>query len=192
MKASISPRIAGIAVMAMLPANMALTPPPIARHAPAIAIVEVSLADRTITLTSGDDILGSWPIIAGGSGHPTPSGNFQIRRIVWNPEQAPVGVNDTTTARTRPENNNGPAGTVKIYFREPAYYIHGPRDDGAIGRASSHGCIRMHDEDAIALATLVMELGGEPRSPNWFQRVLNRVTQTREIRLSTPVRILIS
>lgn len=185
--------------MAILPANMVSAPPviatvqdTIARQAPAIAIVEVSLADRTITISAGDDILGTWPIITGGSGHPTPSGNFQIRRIVWNPGQTPPGVNDTTATRPEPDDLDNPTGTVKIYFREPAYYIHGTSDDGSIGRASSHGCIRMRDEDAIALATLVMERGGEPRSPNWFQRVLNRVTQTREIRLSTPVRILIS
>ncbi len=199
MKASTNPRKARIAVWAIPLAGMALAPPSIAAvpdsitsRTTAIAIVEVSLADRTITLRAGDEVLGTWPIASSEPGHPTPPGNFQIRRIVWNPGQTPPVANDSSTTRPATHDRANPAGAVKIYFREPAYYIHGTDDNGSIGLAASHGCIRMRDEDAIALATLVMEHGGEPRSPNWFQRVLNRVTQSREIRLSTPVRILIS
>jgi murein L,D-transpeptidase YcbB/YkuD len=80
-------------------------------------------------------------------------------------------------------------GRVKLFFLEPTYYLHGTNDESSVGRAVSHGCIRMRNEDIVALARLVMEHGGEPREPGWFQRILNRVRSTEEVRLSTPVPI---
>ena len=69
-------------------------------------------------------------------------------------------------------------GRVKIFFAEPDYYIHGTEAEESLGTAASHGCLRMSNDDVIELARLVMEHGGEARSPNWFRRILNRVTDT--------------
>jgi murein L,D-transpeptidase YcbB/YkuD len=80
---------------------------------------------------------------------------------------------------------------VKIFFAEPDYFIHGTEDEESIGRAASHGCIRMRNEDAIALARLVMEQAGDARPPAWYRRVLNRVTRTEEVRLPRPIPIRI-
>jgi murein L,D-transpeptidase YcbB/YkuD len=49
-------------------------------------------------------------------------------------------------------------GRVKLNFR-PLYFLHGTPDDSSIGTASSHGCVRMHNADAIALAVAVMRAG---------------------------------
>ena len=49
---------------------------------------------------------------------------------------------------------------VKIYFRAPYYYIHGTNNPGSIGEAASHGCIRMTEEDAVALARRIERAGG--------------------------------
>jgi murein L,D-transpeptidase YcbB/YkuD len=80
-------------------------------------------------------------------------------------------------------------GRVKMFFRDPAYYVHGTNDVKALGRAASHGCVRMADADIIELAQLVMEHGGEPRDLGWVRRVLNRMRSTEEVRLAAPVRI---
>ena len=82
-------------------------------------------------------------------------------------------------------------GRVKIFFADPDYYIHGTNDESSLGRAASHGCLRMRNEDVIALAKVVMEHGGETRPASWFRRIINRVTDTQEVRLSTPVAIRI-
>ena len=78
-----------------------------------------------------------------------------------------------------------------MFFREPTYYLHGTNDEESVGDAVSHGCVRMRNDDIIELAKLVMKHGGEPREPGWFQRILNRVRSTHEVRLSTPVPIRI-
>jgi lipoprotein-anchoring transpeptidase ErfK/SrfK len=49
---------------------------------------------------------------------------------------------------------------VKIYFRAPDYYIHGTNNPGSIGSAASHGCLRMTEGDAKALARRIQKAGG--------------------------------
>ena len=45
----------------------------------------------------------------------------------------------------------------------------------------------MRNADVMELARLVMQNGGAHRSPAWFQRVINRVRNTQDVRLSRPV-----
>ena len=78
-------------------------------------------------------------------------------------------------------------GKVKLFFREPDYYVHGTRELDSLGEAESRGCIRMRNSDVVALARTVMEHGGASRSASWFRRVMNRVTSTQEVYLSSPV-----
>jgi murein L,D-transpeptidase YcbB/YkuD len=78
-------------------------------------------------------------------------------------------------------------GRVKIFFREPDYYIHGTRELDSLGEAESRGCIRMRNSDVVALARLVMSKGGTPRDPSWFRRVLNRVTRSQEVYLEKSI-----
>lgn len=49
---------------------------------------------------------------------------------------------------------------VKIYFKAPDYYIHGTNNPGSIGSAASHGCLRMTEGDAKALARRIQKAGG--------------------------------
>jgi lipoprotein-anchoring transpeptidase ErfK/SrfK len=49
---------------------------------------------------------------------------------------------------------------VKIYFREPWYFIHGTNNPGSIGEAASHGCIRMTEGDAVAVGHWIEKMGG--------------------------------
>jgi murein L,D-transpeptidase YcbB/YkuD len=80
---------------------------------------------------------------------------------------------------------------VKIFFQPPDYYIHGTRETDSLGQAESHGCIRMRNADVIALARMVMQNGGAPRSAGWFTRVINRIRSTQDVRLSEPVLVQI-
>lgn len=152
------------------------------------AEITVDLSDRRLRMMIGDEEVASYPVAIGKDGHTTPTGTFRVRRMIWNPSWVPP---DEPWARGRkptpPGDPNNPMGRVKIFFAEPDYYIHGTSDEASIGRAASHGCLRMSNEDVIELAKLVMEHGGETRPPNWFRRVLNRVTDTQEVRLATPV-----
>lgn len=125
---------------------------------------------------------------AGKQGHATPRGNFAIQRVIWNPRWVPP---DSEWARGKkprePGDPRNPMGRVKAFFREPTYYIHGTDDEASIGRAASHGCVRMRNEDVIELSRLLVEHGGAPLDPGALQRIINRVRQSHEARLSSPV-----
>ncbi|HYW05941.1 MAG TPA: L,D-transpeptidase [Longimicrobium sp.] len=148
----------------------------------------VDLSDRKLYAMEGGEVTGTYPVAIGQARHPTPKGNFSVRRIVWNPRWVPPDAAWARGKRIRePGDPRNPMGRVKIFFLPPDYYIHGTRDVDSLGEAESHGCVRMANSDVIAVAKRVMEHGGAPRDPTWFQRVMNRVRSSSEVRLSDPV-----
>ena len=133
----------------------------------------------------------TYDVTVGTSRHPTPKGSYKIDWIVWNPSWTPPNSEWARGEKPIGPGPNNPMGRVKMFFRQPAYYVHGTSREDEIGEAASHGCVRMRNEDVIELAQLVMEHGGEVRPPNWFQRVINRFRDTREVTLSAPVPVVI-
>ena len=133
-----------------------------------------SLSERTLTVTRGGETVKVYDIAVGTGKHPTPSGSYAIRRMVWNPRWVPP---DQPWARgkrpTGPGDPDNPMRTVKMYFREPAYYIHGTDAVGSLGRAASHGCLRMDPNDAGELGLMIMENGGVSRDWDWVRGILN-------------------
>ena len=152
----------------------------------------VDLSDRELHVLEGEDVVKSYRVAIGTEQHPTPRGEFRIRRIIWNPRWVPP---DAAWARNRRPREAGdprnPMGRVKMFFQAPDYYIHGTHEEDSLGQAESHGCLRMRNADVIELARTVMENGGERRDPNWFTQVINRVRSTRDVRLSQPVLVRI-
>ncbi len=154
----------------------------------ATARIEVDLSDRSLQLLVGDEVVAAYTVAVGKANHETPTGDFQVRRLIWNPSWTPP---DSEWARdkepTPPGDPNNPMGRVKIFFSEPDYYIHGTEAEESLGSAASHGCLRMSNAEVIELARAVMEHGGETRPAGWFQRILNRFRDTEEVRLAEPL-----
>lgn len=154
--------------------------------------LEVSLEERRLYVLQGEEVRASYSVAVGKPNHPTPAGEFRIRRVIWNPRWVPPKAGWAKGKKPRgPGDPANPMGRVKMFFQEPDYYIHGTNNEQSLGGAESHGCIRMANEDVVQLAQLVMEHGGEPREPSWFQRILNRVRRSSEVRLSEPVTVVI-
>lgn len=152
----------------------------------------VDLSDRELHVVENGETTASYDVAVGKPGHPTPRGEFRIRRIVWNPRWVPPDAEWARDKRARePGDPRNPMGKVKIFFQQPDYYIHGTRETDSLGRAESHGCVRMRNSEVTALARRVMANGGAPRSPGWFQRVINRVRRSQDVRLSNPVLVKI-
>lgn len=150
--------------------------------------ITVDLSDRMLYVSQGDETVREYRVAIGQPRHPTPTGSFRVSRLIWNPRWVPPDADWAREKRPRePGDPRNPMGRVKIFFRAPDYYIHGTRETDSLGQAESHGCIRMRNADVIELARMVMENGGERRSPGWFQRVINRVRSTQDVRLSQPV-----
>jgi L,D-transpeptidase ErfK/SrfK len=123
--------------------------------------LRVDLSERRLYVIEGGKVVKSYPVAVGRRSHPTPTGRFRTGRIVWNPGWVPPNSRWARGMRPRaPGDPRNPMQGVKIYFREPAYYIHGTNDPASIGRAVSHGCIRMTPGDARALARRIQRHGG--------------------------------
>lgn len=150
--------------------------------------LRIGIAERRLYVEMNGVPVDTLLVTVGTDRHPTPTGDFRIARIVWNPSWTPP---DSEWARdqraTPPGDPRNPMGRVKMFFREPDYYLHGTNDERTIGYRGSHGCIRMRNADIVEIARLAMEHGGQPREPNWFQRVFNRIRSTEEVRLSRPI-----
>ena len=123
--------------------------------------LDADLSSRTLKVITNGKVVVTYGIAVGRPKYPTPTGSFQTGTIdynpAWNPPDSPWARGKKPQAPGAPGN---PLRGVKIYFRAPAYYIHGTNNPGSIGEAASHGCIRMTEEDAISLARRIEKAGG--------------------------------
>jgi len=151
--------------------------------------LKVDLGERQLIVLENGNEVERFAVAVGTKKYPTPTGTFRIRKVVWNPPWKPP---DSKWAEGKPPRPPGhpenPMKVVKIFFSEPDYYIHGTDDEDSLGKAESHGCIRMTPDEASRLALLVMEHGGAPMPEPWYRRVFRRKT-TRVVYLKSPVAI---
>lgn len=123
--------------------------------------LRVDLSERKLYVVEGGDVVKTYGVAIGRRDHPTPTGSYRTGRIVWNPAWVPPPREWARNMKARePGDPRNPMQGVKIYFREPWYYIHGTNDPGSIGSAASRGCLRMRTADAKALARLIQDSGG--------------------------------
>ena len=154
--------------------------------------LEVDLSERQLQVIEDGEVVETYPVAIGKPSYPTPKGSFNIRRIIWNPRWVPPDSKWAKNKKARgPGDPANPMGRVKIFFSEPDYYIHGTREVDSLGQAESHGCLRMRNADVIELAKRVMAAGGKPVEPSFVRSVINRIRSTREVRLSSPVNVVI-
>ncbi len=149
------------------------------------------LSTRKLTVRKDGEVVKEFDIAVGRDGYPTPTGLFFVRKIVWNPSWIPP---NSAWARGKSAKGPGhpanPMRLVKIFFREPDYYIHGTPDIESLGAAASHGCLRMDPDDAAELALMIMENSGQERSWDWIKGLLH-IGEERTVRLATPTPLLI-
>jgi lipoprotein-anchoring transpeptidase ErfK/SrfK len=161
---------------------------------PAIAElrIEVDLSDRVLRAIIDGEQVETFAVSVGKDKWPTPEGSFKIRKVIWNPSWKPPNSTWARGKSARPPGHpENPMTRVKIFFKEPDYYIHGTNDEDSLGGAESHGCVRMSAEDATRLGQLVMEHGGKPQPEPWYRRIFRRKA-TKVVYLTEPVAMEIS
>jgi lipoprotein-anchoring transpeptidase ErfK/SrfK len=152
----------------------------------------IDLSDRTLFVMSGDDVVRTFPVSVGTSNYPTPNGAFSIRRIIWNPSWRPPPSAWARDDRPQPPGAiSNPMGRVKIFFREPDYYIHGTFLPSSLGNARSHGCVRMRNIDVVELARMIMINAGSRQDQEWYRTTVANKETSREVNLpkAIPVRV---
>lgn len=151
--------------------------------------LEIDLSERELIALIGDREIERYTVAVGAKQHPTPKGSFVIRKIVWNPSWVPPDAKWARKESPKPPGHpENPMKKVKMFFREPDYYIHGTGDHESLGHARSHGCIRMDPDEATELGRLVMKHGGKPMPDPWYRRIF-RSKRTAVVRLSEPVQV---
>lgn len=109
----------------------------------------VRLKAKRVYVYKGDRSIKSYPIAIGKPGYETPQGSFNI----FSREKDPTFKNFKTGAIIPPGKNN-PLGNRWIGVwsdGKTQIGFHGTNRPQSIGKAVSHGCIRMHNKDVIAL-----------------------------------------
>jgi len=125
------------------------------------AKIEVDKANRLVRVfNQGGKLIAVYPASIGSEEKPAPTGSFRITRIVRNPVYVydPKfnfrGVSAKEKLKIAPGPNN-PVGLIWMSLNEKTYGIHGTPEPAKVGKAASHGCVRLTNWDAIALAAMV-------------------------------------
>lgn len=111
-------------------------------------VVLVSLVDRQLAVIEDGVVIATFEVAVGADVSPSPTGEFKVVNRVQNPTYYHPGV-------VIPGGKNNPLGTRWLGLSEKGYGIHGTNAPGSIGRAASHGCIRLRNRDIEKLFTLV-------------------------------------
>jgi lipoprotein-anchoring transpeptidase ErfK/SrfK len=186
--------VATIAAVAASPRAQAVDTPGVSPSAGDGPLsLHADLSARTLHLQLGSSVAASNPIAIGLESKPTPTGTFKIKKIVWNPAWVPPDEKWAKDKKAQPPGAKAnPMKLVKIFFKEPDYYIHGTSDIESLGDRASHGCLRMDPDNAYLVARYVMTHGGSPRDENWFWRVLHFRSETKTVYLDNPITITIT
>lgn len=152
--------------------------------------VDLNIPALRVVVWEGDEIIRSYPVAVGMKGHDTPTGSFAITHAEWNPWWRPPASDWAKDDRITPPGPNNPMGRVKLFFM-PLYFFHGTPESGSIGTPASHGCVRMRNQDAIALARLLHERAAPQVTSAQIDRILAQPGQTRRVnfRESIPVTV---
>jgi lipoprotein-anchoring transpeptidase ErfK/SrfK len=130
-----------------------------AETAPVKRVIVVSLEDRKLALVEDGQIKKVYVVAVGKPTTPSPAGKFTIARRVKNPTYSHDG-------KTVPPGPGNPVGTRWMGLSVKGYGIHGTNEPKSIGKAASHGCIRMARKDLEEMYGMVsvgdtVELVGE-------------------------------
>lgn len=109
----------------------------------------VDLSDRKVSLYRNQKVQASYPVAVGQAGWETPTGTFEITQMQVNPAWKHPITDQLITSG--PEN---PLGVRWIGFWSDGHNqigFHGTNQEELIGQAVSHGCLRMRNQDIVAL-----------------------------------------
>ncbi len=112
--------------------------------------LEIHLSKRQVTLYQGDVSVKTYPIAVGRPGWETPTGNFRVMQKVRNP----IWVHPFTGEKVAGEDPENPLGGYWLGFwtdGRNSIGFHGTPTPLSVGKAASHGCVRMYIKDVAEL-----------------------------------------
>ena len=144
------------------PSTAAAGRPPLGMTKTKVGVVRrvvVSIPDRKLALVEDGETKKVYPVAVGADGSPSPAGSFRVVNRLTRPTYYHPGTVIGPGAQN-------PLGTRWVGLDRRGYGIHGTNQPKSIGKAASHGCIRMARRDLEELFELVrvgdaVEIHGE-------------------------------
>ena len=128
---------------------------------PTVAKVVVDKSDFTVSLLdAADKVIAQYPASTGSEHDPLPVGEWKIQGVAkspvfhYNPDLF-WDADPKHAKATIPAGPNNPVGVVWVDLSKEHYGIHGTPEPSKIGKTESHGCIRMTNWSALAMAAAV-------------------------------------
>lgn len=143
----------------------------------------VDQSDRKVYIYRGDEQVRSHDVAVGTEENPTPIGDFAFRRVDLNPRWVPPNSDWAEDRETKaPGDPENPMGRARLVYQMP-YTIHGTDALDSLGKAVSHGSIRLANENVIPLAELLLKAGNSWQGDDWFRQM----TQNRDEEFQIPL-----
>jgi murein L,D-transpeptidase YcbB/YkuD len=151
--------------------------------------IQVNVPAYRMDVYRGEEKIRTYPVAVGSPRYPTPLGGYRIGTVEWNPWWNPPASPWARGEKRTPPGPSNPMGRAKLEFT-PLYYLHG--STAKLGRAVSHGCIRMANADVLELARLVAEEVGAPITSGEISGLESSSRRTRRVTLpeGVPVQVL--
>jgi len=126
-------------------------------------LIKIHRGNKMLELYEGEKLLAAVPItpgIVGGGARETPAGKWKILGIATSPTfRWDKGVLDhgkrSDVSYMLPPGPRNPVGVLWIGLNKPGIGIHGTSSAWTIGRATSHGCMRVGNWDVVRLSKLI-------------------------------------
>jgi len=100
----------------------------------------ISVPDRKLAVVENGSVVKVYAVAVGAEVSPSPSGSFKVINRVTAPTYYHAG-------KAIPAGNQNPLGSRWMGLDRKGYGIHGTNQPKSIGKAASHGCIRMAHAD---------------------------------------------
>ncbi len=165
-------------------------PPPEASAQKGVHIV-INIPSTTLTVyEDGIPVIRS-KVAVGQGIYPTPQTKMSIGHVEWNPWWIPPPSDWAKDDVKTPPGPGNPLGPVKMPMQR-AVLLHGTNARSSVGRAASHGCMRMYNEDAIALAWYLQSHFSDKNDPSLLEKYQKSRRTTFYVKLnqSIPVDII--
>ena len=133
------------------------SPPPATQNDLTIEVTAERAALRV--LSADGTVVFFAPVTVGSEHDPLPVGEWTVTEVSWNPKfhynpELFWDADPSHAKATIAPGPNNPVGTVWIDLTVPHYGIHGTPEPALVGRAQSHGCVRLTNWDAARVGKL--------------------------------------
>lgn len=124
-----------------------------------IARIEVRKNEASVVaFDEAGDMIATFPATVGSTRFPSPSGSMEVTAIAPEPNYTFKGDRQNWGpggTYILPAGPNNPVGGTWIDLTKEGYGIHGSPDPNLIAKTGSHGCVRLTNWNAAALARAV-------------------------------------